>query len=70
MDDRKRRVLRAIVTLYGADGEPVGSGLLAEQFGHAVSSATLRNEMGFGGPDGLLCRGYNAQKRGPVHRPL
>lgn len=45
MDDRKRRVLRAIVTLYGADGEPVGSGLLAEQFGHAVSSATLRNEM-------------------------
>ncbi len=42
IDDRKQRVLRAIVMLYGAQGEPVGSGLLAQQLGHAVSSATLR----------------------------
>ena len=45
IDDRKQRVLRAIVMLYGAQGEPVGSGLLAQQLGHAVSSATLRNEI-------------------------
>ena len=45
IDDRKQRVLRAIVRLYGTAGEPVGSGLLAEDFGRAVSSATLRNEM-------------------------
>ena len=44
MDERKRKVLRAVVALYGLDGEPVGSGLLAEHFGRAVSSATLRNE--------------------------
>lgn len=45
IDDRKQRVLRAIVALYESDGEPVGSGLLAEHFDVPVSSATLRNEM-------------------------
>ena len=30
VDDRKRRVLEAIVALYGMDGEPVGSSLLSE----------------------------------------
>lgn len=45
IDDRKQRVLQAIVRLYSAGGEPVGSGLLAEEFDRAVSSATLRNEM-------------------------
>lgn len=45
MDDRKQKVLRTIVALYETDGEPVGSGLLAEHFDMSVSSATLRNEM-------------------------
>lgn len=26
MDRRKQRILEAVVALYGADGEPVGSG--------------------------------------------
>lgn len=29
MDARKQRILEAIVALYANDGEPVGSGLLA-----------------------------------------
>ena len=45
MDDRKQRVLEAIVALYTRGGEPVGSGLLCQYFDMAVSSATLRNEM-------------------------
>ena len=45
MDQRKQRILEAIVALYAVDGEPVGSGLLAHYFDMAVSSATLRNEM-------------------------
>ncbi len=45
MDARKRRILGAIVALYGQGGEPVGSGLLAHRFDMGVSSATLRNEM-------------------------
>ena len=45
MDARKQRILEAIVALYANDGEPVGSGLLANYFDMALSSATLRNEM-------------------------
>lgn len=65
MDDRKQRVLRAIVTLYGADGEPVGSGLLAEHFAHAVSSATLRNEMAALTKLGLLEQPHTSAGRVP-----
>ena len=43
MDARKQRVLQAIVALYGLEGEPVGSSVLANYFDMAVSSATLRN---------------------------
>ena len=45
MDDRKQRIMMAIVSLYANDGEPVGSNLLSRHFNMAVSSATLRNEM-------------------------
>ena len=45
MDARKQRVLQAIVALYGLEGEPVGSSVLANYFDMAVSSATLRNVM-------------------------
>ena len=41
MDDRKRRVLQAVVTLYGIDGEPVGSGLLKLCASFAGSSEPL-----------------------------
>ncbi len=65
MDDRKRRVLRTIVALYGADGEPVGSGLLAQEFNHAVSSATLRNEMAALTKLGLLEQPHTSAGRVP-----
>lgn len=45
IDERKRRVLQAIVSLYAVGGEPVGSSLLSKHLGLAVSTATLRNEM-------------------------
>ena len=32
MDARKQRVLQAIVALYGLEGEPVGSSVLANYF--------------------------------------
>ena len=65
MDDRKQRVLQAIVTLYGADGEPVGSGLLASYFDMAVSSATLRNEMAALTKLGLLEQPHTSAGRVP-----
>ncbi|MBQ4613219.1 MAG: heat-inducible transcription repressor HrcA [Clostridia bacterium] len=45
LDDRKMRILKAIVESYIDTGEPVGSKALAEQFGNNVSSATIRNDM-------------------------
>ena len=65
MDDRKRRVLQAVVTLYGIDGEPVGSGLLCRYFDSAVSSATLRNEMAALTKLGLLEQPHTSAGRVP-----
>jgi len=42
---RKCRILAAIVEHYIRTGEPVGSKVLAQALGNAVSSATIRNEM-------------------------
>ncbi len=45
MNERRRKVLAAIVRLYAGAGEPVGSQLLSEMLDQHISSATLRNEM-------------------------
>jgi heat-inducible transcriptional repressor len=45
LDDRKARILRAVVAEYVASGQPVGSGRVVDTAGLDVSSATVRNEM-------------------------
>ena len=82
MDARKQRVLQAIVALYGLEGEPVGSSVLANYFDMAVSSATLRNEMAALTKLGLLeqphtsagrvpsAKGYRTMSRKSWHRAL
>lgn len=45
LDDRKSRILTAIIESYIATGEPVGSKVLADRFENCVSSATIRNDM-------------------------
>jgi len=45
LDERKLTILRAIVTEYVANGEPVGSKRVVEVAGLDVSAATVRNEM-------------------------
>lgn len=45
MQDRKRRILKAIVENYIDTAEPVGSKSLATSFDRPISSATIRNEM-------------------------
>ena len=42
---RKQRILAAVVELYNATGEPVGSKRLMEMLPDDISSATIRNEM-------------------------
>lgn len=45
MDDRKNRVLQAIVDDYVNTAEPVGSRTIARKYRLGVSPATIRNEM-------------------------
>ncbi len=66
IDDRKQRILMAIVSLYAADGEPVGSNLLSRYFDMAVSSATLRNEMATLTRLGLLEQPHTSAGRVPT----
>ncbi len=56
LDERKARILTAIIDAYIATGEPIGSKMLAEMFDNCVSSATMRNEMAT-----LTAAGYLAQ---------
>lgn len=65
MDDRKRQIMQAIVQLYGLEGEPIGSGVLANYFDCAVSSATLRNEMAALTKLGLLEQPHTSAGRVP-----
>ena len=45
MDDRKKRILQAIVDEYINTAEPVSSGSIARRYNLDYSSATIRNEM-------------------------
>lgn len=45
MDERKIRILEAIIRDYVKTGEPVGSRTIAKKYDLGVSSATIRNEM-------------------------
>jgi heat-inducible transcriptional repressor len=45
LDDRKRRILRAIIDDYIDTAEPIGSRTIARKHEIGLSSATIRNEM-------------------------
>lgn len=45
MDERKKKILRAIVQDYVSTAEPVGSRTIAKKFDLGISPATIRNEM-------------------------
>jgi len=45
IDERKQRVLEAIIKDYVATAEPVGSRTIARKYNLGVSPATIRNEM-------------------------
>ena len=45
MNDRKVKILQAIIKDYIDTAEPVGSRTIARKYNLGVSSATIRNEM-------------------------
>jgi heat-inducible transcriptional repressor len=68
LDDRKRAVLRAIVTEFVARGEPVGSRRVVEVAALDVSPATVRNEMVALEELGLIVQPHTSAGRVPTDR--
>lgn len=65
---RQRQILKAIIDIYIATAEPVGSRLLSGQVGLNVSPATLRNEMAELIAQGYLEQPHTSAGRVPTHK--
>ncbi len=65
-DERKLRVLRAIIEDYIATHEPVGSRVLAERHDLGVSPATIRNDMAALENEGFLEQPHTSAGRIPT----
>ena len=70
LDERKLRILTAIVKSYIASGEPIGSKALAEMFDNCVSSATIRNDMSVLTSAGYLEQPHTSAGRLPTAKAL
>jgi len=66
LDSRARRLLRALVEQYIADGQPVGSRTLAKHAGLDISPATIRNVMSDLEEIGLLAAPHTSAGRIPT----
>lgn len=66
MDDRKLKILAAVVDEYIRTGEPVGSKVIASKPGIRVSSATIRNDMAFLEQLGYLEQPHTSAGRVPT----
>lgn len=65
LDDRKKRILQAIVDEYVNTAEPVSSGAISKKRGLDFSSATIRNEMSELEKSGYLEKTHTSSGRIP-----
>ncbi|HET6632836.1 MAG TPA: heat-inducible transcriptional repressor HrcA [Rhodanobacteraceae bacterium] len=70
LDARSRRLLRALIAQYLADGQPVGSRTLARSSGLDVSPATIRNIMSDLEEVGLVAAPHTSAGRVPTAQGL
>lgn len=68
LDERKRAVLRAVITEYVATGQPVGSAHVVAAAGLEVSAATVRSDMGALEELGLIAQPHTSAGRVPTDR--
>ncbi len=68
LDDRKRQILKAVVSDYTLTGVPVGSQVLAAKYFIALSSATIRNELADLVGTGYLHQPHTSAGRIPTDR--
>ena len=66
LDDRKVRILKAIVSNYLETGEPVGSRTISKLADMNVSPATIRNEMSDLEDMGYICQPHASAGRVPT----
>ena len=65
LDDRKLKILYAIIDSYINTSEPIGSRTISKQYDMGVSSATVRNEMSDLEELGFLIKAYSSSGRIP-----
>ncbi|HOC14072.1 MAG TPA: heat-inducible transcriptional repressor HrcA [Propionicimonas sp.] len=68
LDDRKLRILRAIVTDYVSMREPIGSRALVERYQLDVSPATVRNDMAVLEEEGYITQPHTSAGRIPTDK--
>lgn len=68
LDDRKARILHAIVNDYVTTAEPVGSDRLVSSYQFGCKSATIRNEMAEMSEQGYLQQPHTSAGRIPTDR--
>ncbi len=68
VDDRKLKILEAIIHNYILNAEPVGSRTLSKKYNLGISSATIRNEMSDLEELGYLVQPYTSAGRVPSDR--
>ena len=68
LDDRKSRVLKALVEEYIRTGEPVSSQTVLTRSGLDVSSATVRNDLARLESYGFVAQPHTSAGRLPTHQ--
>lgn len=68
LDDRKAKILRAIIQNYQETGEPVGSRTISKYSDLSLSSATIRNEMADLEEMGLIVQPHTSAGRIPTDK--
>ena len=68
MNTRQKKILATIIEEYTTTGLPVGSHVLVEKYGFAVSTATLRNDMVHLEEEGFLHQPHVSAGRMPTDK--
>ena len=68
LDERKRKILKAIIQTYLETGEPVGSRTISKYTDLNLSSATIRNEMSYLEDMGYICQPHTSAGRIPTDK--
>ena len=68
LDERKIKILAAVVHDYIATAEPIGSRTIARKYRIGISPATIRNEMADLEEQGYLHQPHTSAGRVPSHK--